>query len=349
MDFSRPDNARKINRLKVLGALRKEDLSRAELSRELLINKVSISEITDSLLKDGLIESAAIDNATSGRPATKLTIAKKKGRVFSFLFTKNTVTASAANLLGQVLRFERFPYDENTVSTIASFINKMTTDDPNIFGVSIITEDQSQIPSDAFPWPVVYTTKAEAQARAELEADSSLEKCLFISWSDSIEAAYEDKFLHSIPTFGHMKVTKGIKCTCGGIGCLNAVASGIVLKERTGFTQYRKLLTEEKGILAIDDCGKGMTFAIAEAVQAIGAEKVMFTGELSGMSEDLYASMNDELKMSLPPSRSELKIQKSQKGDNGLLEGASLIALDEFFYHKEILRQLEEIQVKANF
>ena len=55
MDFSRPDNARKINRLKVLDALRKRDMSRAELSRELVINKVSVSEITDSLIKEGFV------------------------------------------------------------------------------------------------------------------------------------------------------------------------------------------------------------------------------------------------------------------------------------------------------
>ncbi|MBQ0070588.1 MAG: ROK family protein, partial [Spirochaetales bacterium] len=270
------------------------------------------------------------------------------GRVFSFIFTKSTVTASAANLMGEVLRFERFPYDENTVSTIASFINKMTTDDPNVYGVTIITEDKSEIPSSAFPWPVTYTSRSSAQARAELE-EESLEKCLFVSWSDSIEASYMDRFLHDIPTFGHMKVTKGVPCTCGGNGCLNAVASGVVLKERTGLTQYRKLLSEEKGILAIDDAGKGMVFAISEAVQAMGAERVMITGELSGMSDDLYASLNDALKMSLPPSREHIRIRKAKRGDKGLLEGASLIALDEFFYHKAILEELTTIQDKANF
>lgn len=86
MDFSRPDNARKINRLKVLNALRKGDLSRAELSREIVLNKVSISEITDALIKEGLIESGMKDMSTQGRPSTKLSIAKKNGRVFSFVF-----------------------------------------------------------------------------------------------------------------------------------------------------------------------------------------------------------------------------------------------------------------------
>ena len=97
MDFSRPDNARKINRLKVLDALRKKDMSRAELSRELLINKVSVSEITDALIKEGFVYSGPLDNNTQGRPATILSIEKNGGRVFSFIFSYSNVVASASD------------------------------------------------------------------------------------------------------------------------------------------------------------------------------------------------------------------------------------------------------------
>ena len=341
MDFSRPDNARTINRLKVLNALRKGDLSRAELSRELVINKVSISEITDALLKEGLIENGERDNTTQGRPSTKLTIAKKKGRVFSFIFSSSTVTASASNLSGQVLRFERFPKDDNMINQIASFIRKMTSDDPVVYGVTIVGSED-EVPASAFPWPVTYTSAAVAQARAEMEG-KKMEKTLFVSWGDEIEAAYEEKFLHYMPSFGHMKVSSGVTCSCGGNGCLSAVASGKRIKSMTGISQYRRLTTEEKGIIAIDDTLRDMALALAEAVQALGAESVVITGELSVMSDDLYASLNDKLRMMLPPQR-EVKVLKSAKGDRSALEGAGIIALDEFFYHSEQLEKLNEIQ-----
>ena len=212
MDFSRPDNARKINKLKVLNALRRGSLSRAELSRELIINKVSISEITDSLIKDGLIESGEKDMSTSGRPSTKLSIKKNGGRVFSFVFSQSTVTAAASNLIGQVLRFERFPKDENMINQIASFINKMTADNPIVYGVTIVSENKDEVPSSAFPWPVTYSSHVISQAKAE-EEYTKREKCLYVSWSDSIEAAYKNEILFSIPTFGHMKVTNGITCS----------------------------------------------------------------------------------------------------------------------------------------
>ncbi len=348
MDFSRPDNARKINRLKVLDALRKRDMSRAELSRELVINKVSVSEITDSLIKEGFIVSGALDNTTQGRPATILSIEKNGGRVFSFIFSNLNVVASASDLKGNVLRYERFPNDDNLGEYIGSFINKMTQDNPRVFGVTVIGS-KKDIPDDVFPWPVIYKTRAEAQAKGEMEGRGDLGNTLFVSWSDEIEASWPKGGMLSIPTFGHMKVTKGIKCSCGGDGCLSAVASGKALKETTGINQYRRLLTEEKGLLAIDDISSAMAFAFSEAVQATGADSIMIMGEMSSMPKDLYASIQDKMIMTLPPERRSVTLIKSEKADKALLEGAGLIALDEFFYHREILDKLSQIQINSSF
>ena len=84
MDFSRPDNARLINKLKVLSFIREnKNVSRAELSRELLINKVSISEIVDSLIKEGLVKECGLLSLPSGRPSTLLDIDVKSGKVIA--------------------------------------------------------------------------------------------------------------------------------------------------------------------------------------------------------------------------------------------------------------------------
>ena len=348
MDFSRTDNARKINRLKVLDALRKRDMSRAELSRELLINKVSVSEITDALIKEGFVVQGPLDNSTQGRPATILSIEKNGGRVFSFIFSSSNVVASASDLKGNVLRYERFPNDDSLGEYIGSFVKKMTQDNPRVFGVTVIGTE-NDIPKDVFPWPVIYKTKAEAQAKGEMEGRDDLKNTLFVSWGDEIEASWPKGGVSSIPSFGHMKVTKGIKCSCGGDGCLSAVASGRVIKETTGINQYRRLLTEEKGLLAVDDVSSAMAFALSEALQATGADSVMITGEMSNMPKDLYASVEDKMRMALPPERRSATVIKSEKADKALLEGAGLIALDEFFYHREILDKLYQIQLNSSF
>ena len=56
MEFSRPDNAREINRFRVLNALRSEPgLTRAALSAKLSLNKVSMSEIIQAFIGEGVV------------------------------------------------------------------------------------------------------------------------------------------------------------------------------------------------------------------------------------------------------------------------------------------------------
>ena len=65
MDFSRPDNARAINRLKVLSELRTGECSRAELSRRLGINKVSIGDMIQDMIAEGLVTEGHFTSRTS--------------------------------------------------------------------------------------------------------------------------------------------------------------------------------------------------------------------------------------------------------------------------------------------
>ena len=98
MDFSKPDNARTINRLRVLSELRKGQASKAELSRKLGINKVSIGEMTDKMIAEGLIEEGDKDFSSPGRPGRLLSINKDKGRVFAFCVSKRAVSVSVSAL-----------------------------------------------------------------------------------------------------------------------------------------------------------------------------------------------------------------------------------------------------------
>ena len=113
MDFSRPDNARRINRLKVLSELRKGTCSKAELSRRLDINKVSIGEICDKMIKEGLIEEIGREQTAQGRPGTLLSINSKAGRVFSIEEGRKAFSVAVSDLQGRILRYERLPKGES--------------------------------------------------------------------------------------------------------------------------------------------------------------------------------------------------------------------------------------------
>ena len=339
MDFSRPDNARKINKLKILNVLRKGKLSRAELSRELLLSKVSVSEIVDELLKENLIEEAERDMATSGRPATKLQIKKNSGRVFAVEIKKSVISVSIADMLGRPLRFERFPREDDPWPSIIAMIDKLSMGD-RIYGVCFVSNEVLTIPE--LPYPYIVTTPALAQAKAEINlATANMDGFYFVSWSDNIDAAFYKKDLIPIPSFAHIKVTKNSICSCGGNGCLESVASGITLKEKTGLKNLRDLTDT----IEIRESAKSIVFALSEAVQATDANAVMITGELSNLPDEVYATMQQRLTLSLPPTRSDVFIYRSQCGERGNREGAGILALERFFYHTDMLRALDKLQL----
>ena len=337
MDFSRPDNARKINRMKVLSALRKETLSRAELSRELLINKVSISEITDSLIKDSLVVEAEKE-MTTGRPATKLTINRNAGRVFSIELRKASVSVSISDTLGRILRFERVPRGENLWKDVEETCLRLAKG-YNILGVAVVTSENIEI---ELPWPSVKISPAEAEAKAEIDnIEASLDGFYFVSWNENIEAAFLNKHLYSIPSFAHIKVAKTGVCSCGREGCLEAVASGDALKDSTGIKSLKNIATNDDFVRTP---ARAMVFALSQAVQAVGAKSIMITGEFSAMSDEIFADMQEKLTSSLPENRKDVYIFRSSCQEGGLSIGASLLALDNFFYNSKVLESLKDLE-----
>ena len=343
MDFSKPENARKINRLKVLYALRRQPCSRADLSRRLGINKVSISEIADSLIREGLIREGCKDTTKQGRPSTILSIAKEHGRAFSIEILPRKVTVSASNLEGQVLRFMQFPRTESIWDDVRRTIEKLSSNDVRNYGAAVITDEGLSIPEGILGFPFIIMPSAMAEAKAEMShAYEELSSTLFLSWSDSIGAAYsENGTLHSLPTFAHMRVRNDGICTCGGTGCLEECAAISSLREKSGLDSRALLSASVKEPLA------AIAFAITEAVQVLGVHNAMITGDMSQMKAENYAYLQERIASKLPPSRSDFIVFRSQCGEAAAREGGAIAALERFFYSSELLRMLDAIEMNS--
>ena len=199
MDFSRPDNARLINRLKILSAIReKENMTRAELSREILINKVSISEIVDSLIKEGLVRESGKLTLDSGRPATLLDIDVRAGKVIGLVIREKGCLIAASDLKGKILRLERFPRGEDEESLkrnlSASLERILRNENVKIYGAVIVSDEDNLDLSSSLPFPSIKISSIKAQALAEKRRCSDdLEKMLFImvSEGDYVETTTE--------------------------------------------------------------------------------------------------------------------------------------------------------------
>ena len=142
MDFSKPDNARKINRLRLLSELRKGSVSKAELSRRLGINKVSIGEMAKELIDEGLIAEGDKDFSSPGRPGRLLSVARNSGRVFSFSVSEKAVSVSVSDMLGMVLRFERYPHSGDIAENLKRAIERMSGD-ARIYGSAVVAPDET--------------------------------------------------------------------------------------------------------------------------------------------------------------------------------------------------------------
>ncbi len=344
MDFSRPDNARTINRLKVLSVLRKGSSSRAELSRTLGINKVSVGEIISSLIKDGLITEGEKDFSAPGRPATKISVAKDAGRVFAFEVKPRSVSVSVSDLTGRILRFEQIPkageeWKENT----AKAVERMKGDGrARIYGSALVSVSDD-IPS-AIPEPVIRIPPAIAEAAAEEAKLGPLEGMLFLSWSYSLDAAVRKGDLIPLPHLPHMRVQREGACRCGGRGCLEAAAGGSALAEKTGIPTIRELVRKGAESDAVKGAIKSLAMALSEAVQALSASSVMLTGEMSALPDSSYAYLQSLLLQMLPPDRQDVTVYRATAGDKGAREGAAAIALDAFFYSRPLLDRLAAIE-----
>ena len=339
MDFSKPENARKINRLKVLSALREKPCSRAELSRKLKINKVSISEIADSLIKENLIREIDKDMSTAGRPSTILSIYRERGRVFSIEIKERKITVSASNLDGQVLRFMQLPRSQDFWKDVRNTIDKLSSSDVRNYGAAIIADDDLAVPDGLFDFPTLLIPSVIAEAKAEIShAPDVLSSTLFLSWSDTISAAYTCKELILLPSFSHMRVRNDGRCRCGGIGCLEESAALASIKEKSGL-DVRSIMN-----MTLNEPLAAIAFAITEAAQILGVNNAMITGELSQMKDENYAYLQERISSKLPPNRREFVLFKSQCGESAAREGGGIAALECFFYQTELLEKLSSIE-----
>ena len=344
MDFSRPDNARKINRLKVLSALRHDNLSKADLSRKLGINKVSIGEIIDLMVKEGLLEETGRMTAPAGRPATLMSVKAASARALAVEIKRKAVSVAVSDAKDRILRFERFPRTSEMMEDLRRTIAKMKgPEDTGFQGAAVVTEEDIDL-SSLIGAPVIRLSRIQAEAASEMARLEDPEDMLFVSWSDNIEAAICHGGLITLPQFAHIRAQRDGECSCGGKGCIGAVASGMALLAKTGAKGYRDMLSNEAYHETIKECLRPMAAALSMAVQALSAKSVMITGEMAGLSDSAFAYLQTLLSSALPPHRKDVVVYRSQGGEKAGREGAVIAALDEFFYHTDLLKRLDAIE-----
>ena len=369
MEFSRPENARVINRYRVLSALKAEPgLTRAALSSRLSLNKVSMSEIIQNLIDKGIVTEGEKERTQSGRPGTTLFLCPESMTVLGADISTYTFSVSLFNGEGRQLRSERYPmHDINSARMLkekfTSVIGKMiklSGARPSGMVVSISGEvsgncilksfhpflngtDFSSLFSD-YPFPVEVVNSAEASAEAERSClRDDAENMMVISWGEHITSAMirKDRIVIN-PLFSHLPVAETNLCHCGAIGCLETVASGWGIRNLSGKDKsVRQLIkdgddVDELLLNAAAQLGKALVYALFMA----SPKGFVITGGLSSLDEKYFTVLMDTFTRHLPPALRDTPVYVSSLKDKSSLSGCGIIALDRFFYHERLLKAL---------
>ena len=369
MEFSRPDNAREINRFRVLNALRSEPgLTRAALSARLSLNKVSMSEIIQAFIDEGVVSEGEKEKSATGRPGTTLFLCPDAVTVLGADISTYTFSISIFNGEGRQLRSERYPMAEITspemlkekfTSVIAKMI-KISGARPRGMAVSVnapINEntigeafhpfltgtDVTKLFSD-YPFPVIAVNSTEASAEAERSCfEGDADRMMVVSWGEHISSALimNDRIVAN-PLFAHLPVTEQNLCHCGAIGCLETVASGWGIRNLCGKDRsVRQLLKDGEDIdELLTAAAKALGKALAYALFMTSARGFILTGGLAGLEDKYLTMVIDTFTKYLPARLRETPVYVSSLKEKSSLSGCGIIALDRFFYHERLLSTL---------
>jgi len=140
--------------------------------------------------------------------------------------------------------------------------------------------------------------------------------------------------------FGHAKVSGSTEsCTCGGVGCLDAVASGSALvrrlqQEGLAVTHVADVIALATGghpvvLQSIREAGRSIGEALSAVVNLLNPEVVAFTGYLTGAESTLFAGIRQGLyENALPAASARLQLAMPDLGDAAGISGAAMHVID---------------------
>jgi predicted NBD/HSP70 family sugar kinase len=140
---------------------------------------------------------------------------------------------------------------------------------------------------------------------------------------------------------GHVKVAaSSAQCSCGSVGCLEAVASGSALVKQlaaAGFDveQVADVVAlakqgQPEAVGAVREAGRLIGEALATVVNLLNPSVIVAWGYLTEVESPLFAGVREGLyQKALPDSSKDLVLTSAALGDLAGARGAAMLVLDE--------------------
>jgi predicted NBD/HSP70 family sugar kinase len=194
-----------------------------------------------------------------------------------------------------------------------------------------------------FPVPVLLDNDVNVMALGEHRSRfRDVDDLLFVKLSTGIGAAViaggriQRGSLGAAGEIGHVPVRDGggVRCRCGNLDCVEAVAGGAALLAGRGIADLTELtLLARSGnpeiVAVVRDAGRRVGEVLATAVNLLNPAVVVLGGDLTGAYEPLVAGVREVVyRRSTALATRELRIEPSRLGDLAGIAGCAALVLD---------------------
>ncbi|PWH04933.1 hypothetical protein DEO23_15795 [Brachybacterium endophyticum] len=360
-----------------------------QLAADLGVARSTVRQRLLHLASGGLIEDGPAISGNRGRPAqlvsfassqhlvlalhvgltgSRVAIADLDGVIIEERLVELPVSAGPSAVLDELFRTINVMHTRTAPrSTVAGVGVAMPspselTDFGPTASVSTAAWDEAsvlQMVKDRFQVPTLLDRDVNVMARAEYaRLDPAPDVFACVKLGTLIDAAIlvDGRLLRGVGNragqIGHLKMAgSDAMCSCGGIGCLNAVASGdaLVRHLRTvgvAIDHVRDLVElahrgHGQAVGAIREAGVRIGQALAALVNLLGPGSIMTWGYLADTGAPLSAGIRAGLYAdALPRSSAQVSIEQATLGDLTGVQGAASMASEELLRPNVIDRYL---------
>jgi len=340
---------------------------------------VSTGEIVDILINEGLVEETGAQGGKTGRPSITLTLNKERFFVIAIDIGLRNIRFALINVLGELLRFERFPTPpsptiEEAMALIIRHVNTYKarlSKEQTIKGIAISIGAHVEpstgtiIEHRDWKWnnvplsyaiekythlPVIVENNVVAMIKGEkwFNKDAHDKRIFYVNWGEHISGAFSGPGRKISPEalFGHLVVTEKHRCNCGGIGCLETVASGIALSNHATKNKSVKTLIEESKEdpmlqRLLYESVTYMATALINTAAIVRPSMIIIGGGISLLPDTYFNHLIEDFNTHCPPIvNNNISITRSILRERGGIIGTGVVALDEFIFKRSLIEQL---------
>ncbi len=321
-------------------------ISRVELAREAGLSTGTVTQIVKRLRDDGLADEGQSKSMGLGRNRVGLVAQSASHRILGVSVRSDLVRFGLLDWSGGVhqQRAVAMAKDSDPGAVIDRYLRTLKDQRIQVKAIGLATASFPVSAREAAPrfaqaieetlgQPVLLLNNGTAAAIAEewrwLEAPPR--QFLLVYFGAGIGGALVHRRSQGLPPvvhpveIGHIGIDPGgIPCVCGNCGCLERIASPVIL----GQTLEGKSQDQVAALLGTAEAA--LVYGLTTAINVLDVADVVLAGLDRGVLERFYGNLNERLKSLTTPEGVAVRPRLSSLGDNSAAYGAALSAADEW-------------------